>query len=97
MHEIVQWALTRTNDISRLSDLSGTKSRACIISPPSSWCARPYWINRAFWGISSQMIDADLLKRVARVAMSFVLRGAERGSTGPLGGVRTYNGSSSLQ
>ena len=37
------------------------------------------------------MIHADLLKQVARVAMSFVLRGAERISTGPLGGVRTYN------
>jgi hypothetical protein len=82
--------------MSRLSDLSGTKSRACITSPPSSWRARPYWANRVFRGISSRMIDADLLKRVARVAMSFVLRVAERVSTGPFGGVRTYNGSSSL-
>jgi hypothetical protein len=83
--------------MSQLSDLSGTKSRACITSPPSSWHARPYWANRVFRSISSKMIDADLLKQVAKVAMSFVLRVVERVSTGPFGGVRTYNESSLLR
>ena len=57
--------LTQTNDISWMSDLSGTKSQACIVSPPSSWHAQPYWANWVFWGISSRMIDTGLLKWVA--------------------------------
>ena len=91
------YMLTLTNDISRLSVWSETSSRACIISPPSTWHARPYWTKGNVGGISFRMIETDVSRRVAKVAVRVVQRGFERVFASCIGGVRTYNGSRLLK
>ena len=62
-------------------------SQACIISPPSSWHAQPYWTKRDVGGISFWMIDIDVSIHVAKVEVRVVHRGLK---------IRTYNGSKNI-
>lgn len=87
--------LTLTNDISRLSVWSGISSRACMISPPSIWCARPYWTKdlEDCCGMSFRMAETGFSRRVANVAVRVVQRDLERVFASGLRKLRTYSGS----
>ena len=83
--------LTLTNDISQLSVWSGISSRACMISLPSSWRARPYWTKdqEDCCGMSFWMTETGFSRHVANVAVRVV----QRDLLQAVCKLRTYSGS----